>query len=36
MHMTHEALIARVAQALLAVAATLASVLVVQFALLSV
>jgi hypothetical protein len=36
MHMTNEALITRFAQALLAVAATGASLLVVQFALLSV
>jgi hypothetical protein len=36
MHMTNEALIIRFAQALLAVAATGVSLLVVQFALLSV
>jgi hypothetical protein len=34
MHMTNEILTARVAQALLAVTATVASVLVVQFAML--
>jgi len=36
MHMTHEILTLRLAQALLAVTATVATVLVVQFALLTV